>query len=216
MKVDIEAGPEYRQAFEKYTNGEGIPSISFVSSEGGVINKPRAGAQALFDVKQFVGLMEDAIKKEEEFQQLKAGLKETPDHPKMNAQLALIYLEWAMLEKAQPFVNKALKLDPKNETGLLPELYLNLGINYGNSVSDENDDVALQKSEGYFKKVIEEYADSKYYYPAHYYLGVIYTIQKKYKMATEMLNKAAESKDPDTKAQALLGLEQVNMLIHQR
>ena len=214
MKLDIEAGPEYRQAFEKYTNGEGIPSISFVSSEGGVINKPRAGAAALFDVEQFVGLMEDTIKQEEAFQQLKAGLKKTPDHPKMNAQLAIIYLEWAMLEKAQPFVDKALKLDPKNETGLLPELYLNLGVYYGNRAGDENDPV-LQKAQGYFNKVIEKYSDSKSYHPACYYLAVTYTIQKEYRMAIDLLNKAAESKDPDTKAQAKRLLETVNTLIHQ-
>lgn len=214
MKLDIEAGPEYTQAFEKYTDGQGIPSISFVSSEGGLINKPRAGAAALFNAEQFVGLMEDALKQEEEFQQLKAGLKQTPNHPKMNAQLGIIYLKWAMLEKAQPFVDKALKLDPKNETGMLPELYLNLGIYYGNSAGDENDPV-LQKAQGYFNKVIEKHSDSKSYHPACYYLAVTYTIQKEYRMAIELLNKAAESKDPNTKAQAKLLLEQVNMLIHQ-
>ena len=213
MKVDIEGGPEYRQALMKYTDGKGIPAIAFVSSEGGVINQP--GVQELFNLEQFVGLMEDAVKQEEEFQQLKAGLKKTPDHPKMNAQLALIYLKWAMLEKAQPFVDKALKLDPKNETGLLPELYFNLGVYYANSVIKENDP-ALQKAEGYFKKVIEEYADSTSYHPACYYLGVTYAIQKKYRMAIELLNKAAESKDRDTRAQAQQMLEHVNTLIHQR
>lgn len=214
MKIDIEAGPEQRQTFEKYTDGKGIPSISFVSSEGGIIHRPRAGAAALFNVDQFVGLMEDTIKQETEFQQLKAGLKQTPDHPKMNAQLGIIYLKWAMLEKAQPFVDKALKLDPKNETGLLPALYLNLGVYYGNSAGDENDPV-LQKAQGYFNKVIKEYADSKSYHPACYYLAVTYTIQKEYRMAIDLLNKAVESKDPDTKAQAKRLLEQVNMLIHQ-
>ena len=85
--------------------------------------------------------------------------------------------------------DKAVKQDPNNKTGLLPELYVNVGLHYGNSAAGDNRKDYFQKAEELFQKVIDTYPDSKFYEDAQYYLGITYAIQEKSELAIATLEK---------------------------
>jgi len=215
LKVNLEAGPEQRALYQKYGDGTGsIPAITFAGSEGGIINRPEPGHPVLFDAEDFAALMRETLKKEKKFNQLKAELKKTPNDAKTNAELAIIHAKRGNIEPGQPLADKAIKLDPKNKTGLLPDLYLNLGLYYGQNTVGENAEDYFQKAETYFNAVIEKYPHSESYEQAHYYLGVTYAIQEKYELSIATLEKLSDAKDSDTKVQATQMLERIKAIAH--
>ena len=63
----------------------------------------------------FTDGMEAALEKEQAFVEQLTKLEKTPDDAKLNAQVAVTYLERTQLEKALPFSKKAFEHDPKNK-----------------------------------------------------------------------------------------------------
>jgi tetratricopeptide (TPR) repeat protein len=182
--------------------------VAFLSAEGDLLNLTIGYRNAT----QFRQIMEDTLKTEEKFQNLKKAIQKTPEDAKTNGELAVLYLQRRNIEKGQPLADKALKLDPKNKTGVRPDVYSNLGLYYGMNVTDANATEYFPKAEMYFKKVIVEYPKSKSVESAKYYLGVTYAMQEKYEPALEWLEKAANSKDPEVKVGAAQMLERVKGL----
>lgn len=177
--------PENREALAQY-EVPGYPTIVFASPDGGMIAKQVGFIYA----NDFVPVIEAALAKEEVFQEKLAELEKTPDDAKLNAQLALTYLERKQLEKAVSFSEKAFEHDPRNRTGLLPKLHNELGLAYGMLVEgQENAEVYFEKAVTHFRAVIDTYPKSDVYEPAQYYLGVTYAIKGEYTKAIEVLEK---------------------------
>ena len=85
------------------------PAVLFVSPDGGLIQK----ASGFLPPEKFSPIMEAALEKEEAFSKKLAKLEKKPDDVKLNAQIALTYLERKQLEKAVPLSEKAFEHDPK-------------------------------------------------------------------------------------------------------
>ena len=207
LKLDVEANPDNLEAYQKYIGGPGVgvPALAFVDFEGNLISKP--AITLAFDPDKFVLEMENTLDAEESLQRLKAVIEKDPDNPEANAQLALIYLKRNNLEKGKPLADKALTLDPENDTGRLPELHVTLGLYYGNHIDAENAEDFFQKAESHFQTVIRQYADSMDYEPAQYYLAVIYVAQEMYDKAMSLLEKLSNASDSDTRTAAMQMLE---------
>ncbi len=205
LKIDIDADPDNLAAYKKYSRSPGVPAVAFVDFEGNLISEPPINLA--FDPEKFVLEMEKTLEVEEDLKRLNAELAKNPDDPEANAQLALIYLKRNNLEKGLPFAEKATSLDSENKTGLLPELHINLGLYYGNHIDAENAEEYFQKAESHFKTVIQQYADSKDYEPAHYYLAVIYVAQEMYDKAIPLLEKLSNTSDSDTRTAAMQMLQ---------
>ncbi len=153
--------------------------------------------------------MESALKDEEEFKKLKEAVQRDTNDLKATAGLALIYIKRGKLEKGKPLFDTVVKHDPNNKTGLLPELYVNLGLQYGQNAAGENEKDYFQKAEKHFQIVIDKYSDSESYEPAQYYLGVTYAIQGKSQLAIATLEMLSNAKDDDIRKQAMLMLQRV-------
>lgn len=156
--------------------------------------------------------MEEAFKEESRFQQLKANYQKMPNDPDVIAGLAIAYVKWNLVDKGQPFIDKALKLDPENKTGRLPEIYLNLGLHYGGNAGEENAEENLQMAENHFNIIIQKYRQSNVYELARLYLGITYAIQEKLQMAITTLEKLSNAKDPEIKARAEQFMDQVKVM----
>lgn len=204
MKVNPESSPEHA-AVQQQHGITAYPTIIFLSSEGDSISV----VPGYRDAEQFAPVMEEVLQGEEKLQQLHIAVQKQPDDPQTNAELALIYVKRGKLEKGQPFVDKALALDSENKTGLLPDIYLNLGLHYGMNVGDENAEEYYQKAENHFSTIIEKYPQAKAYESAQYYLGVTYALQQKYQPAIATLEKLKAAKDSDIKEVAMSMLENV-------
>ena len=169
----------------------GYPTIVFTSSDGGMIGKQ----VGVISPNAFEPVIEDALAKEEAFKGKLAELEKTPDDAKLNAQVALTYLERTQLEKALPFSKKAFKHDPRNRTGLLPELHNQLGLAYGTKVESamvkdaEKAAMYYEKAVSHFTTVIDNYPKSETNEPAQYYLGVIHAIKGNFDDAISVLEK---------------------------
>ena len=143
----------------------------------------------------FAPVIEDALVKEEAFKGKLAELEKTPDDAKLNVQVALTYLERTQLEKALPFSEKAVKHDPRNSTGLLPELHSQLGLAYGTKVESamvkdgEKAEVYYKKAVAHFTIVIDKYPKSDSNEHAQYYLGVTHAIKGNFDDAISVLEK---------------------------
>ena len=185
----------------------GVPALAFVDFEGNFISKP--AIPLAFDPEKFVVEMENTLEAEEDLHRFKAVIGKNPDDSEANAQLALIYLDRNNLEKGMPLADTAFRLDPKNETGHLPALHINLGLYYGNHINGENAEDYFQKAESHFQTVIEQYPESEDYEPAHYYIAVIYVAQEMYDKAIPMLEKLSNASDLDTRTAAMQMLEVV-------
>lgn len=173
--------------------------------EGNLISKPEI--TLAFDPEKFVLEMENTLDAEERLQRLKTVIGKDPDDPGANAQLALIYLKRNNLEKGKPLADKALTLDPENNTGQLPELHVTLGLYYGNHIDAENAEDYFQKAESHFQTVIQQYPESKDHEPAHYYLAVIFVAQEMYDKAIPLLEKLSNASDSDARSAAMQMLE---------
>ncbi len=205
LKIDVEAHPDNRAAFNKYTGGRGVPAVVFVDFEGNLISEPAIALA--FDPEKFVAEMENTLEVEEDLQRLKAVLEKNPDDPEANAQLALIYLKRNNLEKGKPLADKAFKLDVENKTGHLPELHVSLGVYYGNRIDGENAEDYFQKAKNHIQTVIQKYPESEHHEPAHYYLAVIYVVREMYDEAIPLLEKLSDASDSDTRTAAMQMLE---------
>lgn len=169
----------------------GYPTIVLASSDGGMIAKQ----VGVISPNAFEPVIEDALAKEAAFQGKLAELEKTPDDAKLNAQVALTYLERTQLEKALPFSKKAFKHDPRNSTGLLPELHNQLGLAYGTKVESamvkdaEKAAMYYEKAVSHFTTVIDKYPKSEVNEPAQYYLGVTHAIRGNFDDAISVLEK---------------------------
>ena len=169
----------------------GYPTIVFTSSDGGMIGKQ----VGVIKPNAFKPVIEDVLAKEEAFKGKLADLEKTPDDAKLNAQVALTYLERTQLEKALPFSKKAFKHDPRNSTGLLPELHNQLGLAYGTQVESamvkdaEKAAMYYEKAVSHFTTVIDKYPKSEVNEHAQYYLGVTHAIKGNFDEAISVLEK---------------------------
>ena len=146
--------------------------------------------------------MEDIFKEEEAFTKLKIAVQKNPNDSKVTAGLALIYIKRGKFEQGKPLFDKALKQDPNNETGLLPELYVNLALYYGQNAIGDNEKEYYQKTEEYLRTVIEKYSDSEVYEDAQYYLGITYALQEKVELAIAIFEKLIDAEDEEIRRQA--------------
>ncbi len=136
--------------------------------------------------------MEDALEKETEFQEKLEKLEAKSDDAKLNAQVALVYLERKQLEKAVPLSEKAFENDPRNRSKLIPNLHSQLGLTYGTlleTAAAEKSEVYFEKAVSHFKVVIDKYPRSKVYEPAQYYLGVTYALREHFEDSIAVLEK---------------------------
>lgn len=167
------------------------PTIVLASSDGGMITKQ----VGVISPNAFEPVIEDALAKEEAFKGKIAELEKTPDDAKLNAQVALTYLERTQLEKALPFSKKAFKHDSRNSTGFLPELHNQLGLAYGTKVESamvkdaEKAAMYYEKAVSHFTTVIDKYPKSEVNEPAQYYLGVTHAIKGNFDDAISVLEK---------------------------
>lgn len=167
------------------------PAVLFLSPDGGLIQK----ASGFLPPEKFSPIMETALEKEKAFMEQLAKLKKMPDDVKLNVQVALTYLERTQLEKALPFSEKAVKHDPRNRTGLLPELHNQLGLAYGTKVESamakdaEKAAMYYEKAVAHFTTVIDKYPKSDSNEHAQYYLGVTHAIKGNFDDAISVLEK---------------------------
>ena len=155
--------------------------------------------------------MESTFKEEEAFNELKVAVQKNPKDSMSNAKLALIYIKRGKFEQGKPLYDKTVKQDPNNETGLLPELYVNVALHYGNSAAGRNEKDYFQKAEALFQKVIDTYPDSKFYEDAQYYLGITYAIQEKSELAIATLERLSDAKDEEIREQTRMLLDRLKM-----
>ena len=193
----------------------GYPTIVFTSSDGGMISKQVGFAYP----KDFAPVIETALEKEQAFVEQLAKLEKTPDDAKLNAQVALTYLERMQLEKALLLSKEAFKRDPKNKTGLIPNLHNQLGLTYAAKVeaatltAPEKAEMYFEKAVVHFKTVIDEYPKSELNDPAQYYLGVTYAIKGEFEDAISVLEKLIHhTTDANIKQNAEAMLERVKDL----
>ena len=182
--------PENEEAFIKY-GIDGVPTVVFLSAEGELIGL----SPGYRPPEEFFGIMESTFKEEEAFKELKVAIQKNPDDVKANAGLALIYIKRGKFELGKPLFDKVRKQDRNNKTGLLPELYVNFGLHYGNNAAGDNESDYFQKAIEFFQKVIDTYPDSKFHEDAQYYLGITYALQGKSELAIATLEKLTDAKD---------------------
>ena len=193
----------------------GYPTIVFASSDGGMISKQVGFAYP----NDFAPVIETALEKEQAFVEQLAKLEKTPDDAKLNAQVALTYLERTQLEKALLFSKEAFKRDPKNKTGLMPNLHNQLGLAYAAKVEaamvrePEEAEMYFEKAVSHFRTVIDAYPKSDLNDPAQYYLGVTYAIKGEFDDAISVLEKLLHhTTDANIKQNTEAMLEQVKDL----
>ena len=208
--MNPESSDEHAEAYRRYGDGSGaVPTIAFVDTEG----DPISVVVGYRNAKEFTVLMEGTLKEEERFQQLKTELKEKPNDPMINAELANIYFKRGIFEKGKPIADKVLKLDPKNTTGLLPDIHLNLGLHYAKNADEANTEDFYRKAETHFQTVIEKYPQSAVYEQAQFHLSVTFALQKKYQQAIEILEQLSDSKNEDVKVSATDMLDRIKTLM---
>ena len=160
--------------------------------------------------------MEDALEKESDFQEKLEKLEAKSDDAKLNAEVALIYLERKQLEKAIPLSEKVFESDPRNRSKLIPDLHNQLGLTYGGLLEGtdaEESETYFEKAVSHFKVVIDKYPNSKVYEPAQYYLGVTYAIREHYEDSIAVLEKLTHhAKDANIRQNAEAMLERVKDL----
>lgn len=196
-----------------------FPAVLFLSPDGGLIQK----ASGFLTPEQFSPIMEAALEKEQAFVKQLAELEKTPDDAKLNAQAALTYLERTQLEKALPFSKKAFEHDPKNKTGLMPNLHNQLAVAYATKVEaamvreSEKVEMYFEKAVSHFRTVIDKYPKNDLNEPAQYYLGVTYAIKGEFDDAISVLEKLVHhTTDANIKQNAEVMLEHVKDLANSK
>ena len=193
----------------------GYPTIVFASSDGGMITKQ----VGFIYPNDFAPVIEATLEKEKVFTAQLAELQKTPDDAKLNAQVALTYLERTQLEKALPFSKKTFEHDRHNKTKLIPNLHNQLGIAYATKVENamiaapEEAEMYFEKAVAHFRTVIDKYPKSELNQPSQYYLGVTYAIKGEFDDAISVLEKLIHhSTDANIKRNAEAMLERVKEL----
>ena len=189
--------PENEEAFTKY-GISGVPTVVFLSAEGELIGL----SPGYRPPEEFFGIMEGAFKEEEAFKGLKVAMQKNPDDAQANAGLALIYIKRGKFEQGKPLFDKVVKQDLNNETGLLPELYVNLALYYGQNAIGDNEKEYYQKAEEYLRLVVDKYSDSELYEDAQHYLGITYALQEKVELAIAIFEKLIDAENEDIREQA--------------
>lgn len=120
----------------------------FLNSEGDLI-----GSNAGYSPPdQFSELMQKVLKRENELKRLKTEIQKNPNDLKVNADLAMVYIERGKqgkqenLEKGKTLIDKILALDPNNQFKLLPQVYVEMALAH---VSQDN----IKEGEVWFGKV---------------------------------------------------------------
>lgn len=174
-----------------------FPAVLFLSPDGGLIQK----ASGFLLPEQFSPIMESALEKEKIFMKQIAELDKMPEDAKLNAQVAITYLDRMQFEKALPISEKTFELDPKNGTGLIPNLHNQLGLAYaakGETAGDAKEMATYyEKAILHFKTVVDEYPKSDLNQPAQYYLGVTYALGEDYDSAISVLDKLVNHTSDD-------------------
>ena len=190
----------------------GYPAVLFVSPDGGLIQM----ASGFLPPDQFAPVMEDALKKETAFQEKLEKLETTSDDAKLNAEVALTYLERQQLEKAILFSEKVFASDPRNRSKLIPNLHNQFGLTYGTlleTADAEKSEAYFEKAVSHFKIVIDKYPRSNVYEPAQYYLGVTYAIREHFEDSIAVLEKLSHhATDENIRQSAEAMLERVKDL----
>lgn len=198
LKLNPEKDEQNAQIARKYRI-EGYPTIIFVSSDGDMVHR----LEGYLEPKPFLAEMQKALEDEKKLQKFKETLKSKADDIEANAEAALIYLRRVNLEMAQPLLEKSFKLDPKNEKGYLPKLYLSLAMTLG---LREQYKEALENLD----KLLNNYPKFENLAQGYYYKGIIHAILGNIPQATEALKKCIEmAKDPQLKEQAEEVLSQI-------
>ena len=115
-----------------------------------------------------------------------------PDDVKLNHKIAVTYLQERKLEKALPFTELVFEKDPKNMTGLLPNMHMQIGYTYHNMIQGKAEDVAAKNAEKavmHFQKIIDVYPKSNLKEYAQYYLGATYSLNKQFEKSIAVLEK---------------------------
>jgi tetratricopeptide (TPR) repeat protein len=179
--------------------------VVFLSAEGDLIRF----SPGYKPPDEFIGVMEDAFKEDEAFQELKIAVQKNPNDSKANAGLALIYIKRGKLEQGKPLFDEVVEQDPNNKTGLLPELYVNLALYYGQNAIGDKEKEYYQKAEEYLRAVVENYSDSELYEDAQHYLGITYALQEKVELAIATFEKLSDAKDEEIRQQAAMLLKRL-------
>ena len=194
MFVPVKVNPEIteRPINEETRSRYGVtafPAVLFLSPDGGLIQK----ASGFLTPEQFSPIMESALEKEKVFMKQLAELEKMPEDAKLNAQVAITYLDRDQFEKALPISEKTFELDPKNGTGLIPNLHNQLGYAYATKAETVGDTTEMamyfEKAINHFKTVVDKYPKSDVNEPAQYYLGVTYALKQDYDSAISVLEK---------------------------
>ena len=128
-----------------------------------------------------------------------------PDDVKLNHEIAVTYLQQGKLEKALPFTELVFEKDPKNMTGLLPDMHMHIGYTYHTMIQDKAEDVAAKNTEKavmHFQKVIDMYPKSNWQEQAQYYLGTTYSLNKQFEKSIVVLEKLVNDTTIDKIRQA--------------
>ncbi len=146
-----------------------------------------------------------------------AELEKMPEDAKLNAQVAITYFQRMQIEKGLPLSEKAIKLDPKNSTELIPNLHNQLGLAYatkGETAGDAKEMATYyERAITHFKTVVDKYPDSDLNQPAQYYLGVTYALSSDYDSAISVLEKLVHhTRDENIKQNAEAMLTRVKGL----
>lgn len=192
----------------------GYPTIVFTGSDGGMITQH----VGFIGPDGFAPVIEAALEKEEAFLKQLAKLEKKPDDAKLNAQVALTYLDRKLLEKAISFSEKAFEHDPRNKSKLIPKLHTQLGLAYATKLgatpeSTDETEMDFEKSVSHFKTVIDKYPKSDVYEHAQFYLGVTYGVKGNFEEAIAVLEKLVHhTTDENIRRNAEARLEQVRDL----
>ncbi|RKU06188.1 hypothetical protein C6501_18910 [Candidatus Poribacteria bacterium] len=101
MNPEHEEHPINAETGKKY-GVRGYPAILFVSPDGGLIKYHSGYAPP----EKFAPVMEEALKKEAEFQAKLVKLKEMPEDVALNREVGILYLQRQQIEKALPIGQK--------------------------------------------------------------------------------------------------------------
>ncbi len=101
MNPEDEEHPINAETGKKY-GVRGYPAILFISPDGGLIKYHSGYAPP----EKFAPVMEEALKKEVEFQEKLAKLKKMPEDVTLNREIAILYLKRQQIKKALPISQK--------------------------------------------------------------------------------------------------------------
>jgi thioredoxin-related protein/Tfp pilus assembly protein PilF len=164
-KIDAEKGEGIELA--KKFGISGYPTVVFVNGNGEEIDR----IVGYFPAKEFLSIMKDYNAGKNTLPSLKKALEINPDDIEANIKMGKKFTDGGDVEKAKPFLEKVVKLDPDNRTGWTDDAELLLA-----QISNKTEDL-----EAFVKK----YPDSKLLKQAYMSLAEISFGEKKIGKADE-------------------------------